>query len=224
MPASRAGEGDRAAAALHGGLHDREAQTVAGVGRDVARPVEAARRPRAARPPGCRRRCRRPWRPPAAPSRRTVSVTAPPSGVNFTALSSRLARIVCRRACSTGTGSGPAATSSTSSTPACSAREATPSASSRATAARSALCALAGRLAGLEARQLEQVVREAGEAAGLGERPVDEPALVVARRLALGQLQVGLQRRERRADLVRRVGDEPAQRRHRGLDARRPCR
>ena len=77
--------------------------------------------------------------------------------------------------------------------------------------------ALAGRLAGLEARELKEVVREARETRGLDERLVDEPALVVARRLALGQLQVGLQRGERRADLVRRVGDEPAQGRHRRL-------
>ena len=54
----------------------------------------------------------------------------------------------------------------------------------------------------------------------LHERAADQAALVVAGRLALGELEVGLQRRERRADLVGGIGDEAAQRRDRGLDAR----
>ena len=111
--------------------------------------------------------------------------------------------------------------STTRSMPACSAREATPSASSRATAAMSAVCRSAPGSSASRRESCSRLSERFAKPAGLGERQVDEAALVVALRFALGELEVGLQRRERRADLVRGVGDEAAQGGDGGLDARR---
>ena len=92
----------------------------------------------------------------------------------------------------------------------------------RATAARSVLCGAPP--AGSPASRRESWRRLSESVA---RRAVWTSARSTRRRssssdgLALGQLEVGLQRRERRADLVGRVGDEAAQRRHGGLHARR---
>ena len=101
------------------------------------------------------------------------------------------------------------------------AREATPSASSRATAAMSAALQLGGRARPPRGVRAAAGCRRGRQPGGLVERPAHQAALVVGLRFAFCEFEVGLQRRERRADLVRRVGDEASQRGDGRLDARR---
>ena len=155
-----------------------------------------------------------------SPSRRVPSVTVPPAGVNFTALSSRLLDDDVQP--SRGRPARRAAPRR------CRARECEPGLLGAGGHRVGGLArdgievdgagspALAS---GLDARQAQQVRGQRLEPARLPERARDEAALVVGRRLGLGELEVGLQRGERRADLVRGIGDEPAQRGHRRLDA-----
>ena len=93
-----------------------------------------------------------------------------------------------------------------------------PSTASRTSAARSTGSSSADS-PGLDARQPQQALRQRLEPARLAERPQHQAALVVGGRGLLGEFEVGLEGGQRRADLVRGVGDEPAQRDDGGLVA-----
>jgi len=77
------------------------------------------------------------------------------------------------------------------------------------------------RLARLEPREAQQVAREVLEPARLRECATHEAALVVGGGLRFGELEVGLERSERRPDLVRCIGDEAPERGHGDLDPAR---